>query len=168
VTGSRVTALLFCVLACAPRKDASRPSDSSAVASATAAPAITLERTACFGGCPVYAVAVSPSGDVTYEGKAHVRQLGKASGKITQKKVDGLLAELEKAGYFSMASRYAASEPTCGRYSTDSPSVITSVTIRGRTKRIEHDYGCGAAPGALVVLERRIDDVLGSGRWTGR
>jgi uncharacterized protein DUF6438 len=138
------------------------------MAGATATPAITLERTPCFGGCPVYAVAVSPSGEVIYEGKAHVRQLGKASGKIAQQNVGELLAELEKAGYFSMANRYAASEPTCGRYSTDSPSVITSVTIRGRTKRIEHDYGCGAAPGALVVLERRIDDVLGSGRWTGR
>jgi hypothetical protein len=111
---------------------------------------------------------VSPSGEVTYEGKAHVRQLGKASGKIAQQKVEALLGELEKAGYFAMANRYAASEPACGRYSTDSPSALTSVTIRGRTKRIEHDYGCGAAPGALVVLERRIDDVLGSGRWTGR
>lgn len=165
---SRVTALLLCVLACGPRKDTARPSDSSAMADAAAMPAISLERTPCFGGCPVYAVAVSPSGEVTYEGKAHVRQLGKASAKITQQKVEALLVELEKAGYFSMADRYAASEPACGRYSTDSPSVITSVTIRGRTKRVEHDYGCGSAPGALVVLERRIDDVLGSGRWTGR
>jgi Domain of unknown function (DUF6438) len=162
-----MTALLICVLACAPRKDASRPSDTSAMASATAAPAITLERTPCFGGCPVYTVAVTPSGEVTYEGKAHVRQLGKASSKIPQPQVEALLVELEKAGYFSLANRYAASEPTCGRYSTDSPSAITSVTIRGRTKRIEHDYGCDAAPGVLVVLERRIDEALGSGRWTG-
>jgi hypothetical protein len=132
-----------------------------------ALPAVSLERTPCFGGCPVYTVAVSPSGDVTYEGKASVRQLGKASGKIPAQQVDALLIELEKAGFFSMANRYAASEPSCGRYSTDSPTAITSVTIPGRSKRIEHDYGCGAAPGALVVLERRIDEVLGSGRWTG-
>jgi Domain of unknown function (DUF6438) len=152
---------------CGPRKDASRPPDSSAMASASR-PAITLERTPCFGGCPVYTVAVLPSGEITYEGKASVRQLGPASGKIPASQVDALLGELEKAGYFSMANRYAASEPTCGRYTTDSPSVITTVTSRGRTKRIEHDYGCGAVPGSLVVLERRIDDVLGTGRWTGR
>lgn len=163
-----MTALLLGVLACAPRKDVSRPSDSSAMAGAMATPVITLERRPCFGGCPVYAVAVSPAGEVSYEGKAHVRQLGKASGKIAQQKVEGLLKELERAGYFSLANRYAVSEPACGRYSTDSPSVITSVTIRGRTKRVEHDYGCGSAPGVLVVLERRIDDVLGSERWTGR
>ena len=131
-------------------------------------PVISLERTPCFGRCPVYTVAVSPSGEVTYEGKAGVRQLGRASGKIPAEQVDALLGELEKAGYFSMADRYAASEPACGRYYTDSPSAITTVTSRGRTKRVEHDYGCGAAPGALVVMERRIDEVLDSGRWTGR
>jgi hypothetical protein len=168
VSRSWTAALLLYLLACAPRKDASRPTDSSGMASATSGEAITLERTPCFGGCPVYSVAVSSSGEVTYEGKAHVRQLGKASGKIAPQKVEALLVELEKAGYFSMASRYAASEPACGRYTTDSPSVITSVTIHGRTKRVEHDYGCGGAPGSLVVLERRIDDVLGSGQWTGR
>jgi hypothetical protein len=40
--------------------------------------------------------------------------------------------------------------------------------MSGRAHRIEHDYGCGSAPGALVVLERRIDEVLGSSEWTGR
>ena len=109
-----------------------------------------------------------PSGEVIYEGKAGVRQLGKASGKIPSHQVDALLSELEKSGYFSLASRYAAAEVACGRYSTDSPTAITTVTLHGRTKRIEHDYGCGAAPGALVVMERRIDEVLGTGRWTGR
>jgi hypothetical protein len=105
---------------------------------------------------------------VTYEGKAHVRRLGTATGKIPKQRLDGLLNELEKAGYFSFAGRYTANEPACGRYATDLPSVISSVTVDGRTKRIEHDYGCGGAPGALVVLERRIDEVVASGQWTGR
>jgi hypothetical protein len=60
------------------------------------------------------------------------------------------------------------SEVACGRYVTDLPSAISSATVGGRTKRIEHDHGCGSAPGALQVLEQRIDEVLGSGRWTGR
>jgi hypothetical protein len=131
-------------------------------------PAVTLERTACFGGCPVYRLWVSPNGEVTYEGKAHVRRLGPATGKIPMQRLNGLLTELEKAGYFDFANRYTANEPACGRYATDAPSVITSVTLRGRTKRIEHDYGCGGAPGGLVVLERRIDELVGSGQWTGR
>jgi Domain of unknown function (DUF6438) len=152
---------------CAPRKTVTPPAGDTTAQSA-AAPVITLERTPCFGGCPVYRLSVSPSGEITYQGKAHVRRLGPATGKIPQQQVDALLSELERAGYFSFANRYASAEPTCGRYATDSPTVISSVTVRGRTKRIEHDYGCGSAPGGLVVLERRIDEVLGSSHWTGR
>jgi hypothetical protein len=116
----------------------------------------------------VYTISVSPSGQVSFEGRAHVRQLGTATGQIPQEQVEVLLVELDRAGYFTFASRYAMSEPACGRYVTDLPSAISSATIRGRTKRVEHDHGCGGAPQALAVLEKRIDEVLGSERWTGR
>ena len=131
-------------------------------------PAVSVQRTACFGACPVYTISAWPSGKVTYEGKANVRQIGAASAQIPDKEIAALLRELEDAGYFTFADRYAFSEPTCRRYSTDSPSVISSATFRGRTKRIEHDYGCLGAPGALTLLEKRIDEVLGSGKWTGK
>jgi hypothetical protein len=131
-------------------------------------PAITLERTACFGGCPVYTLSIFSTGEVQYEGKAHVRKVGAATGKVPPERVDALLLELERGRYFTFADRYTSPEATCGRYATDSPSAISSVTVGGRTKRIVHDYGCGAAPGALVVLERRIDEAVNSGQWTGR
>ena len=157
-----VALFISCLVACAPRKAASPAAENSANA---AQPAITLERTPCFGSCPVYIISVSPSGLVSFEGKAHVSQLGAATGHIPRQRVDSLLVELEQAGYLGFASRYALSEPACGRYVTDLPSAISSATIRGQTKRIEHDHGCGGAPGALAVLEKRIDEVLGSDRW---
>lgn len=148
--------------ACAPRTPAARqPSEATEAAS----PAISLERTPCFGTCPVYTITVSPSGQVTFEGRAHVRLLGAATAEIPKPRVDSLLVELERAGYFRFAGRYAVSEPACGRYVTDLPSVISTASLRGRTKRIQHDHGCGGAPGALAVLEKRIDEVLGSDRW---
>jgi hypothetical protein len=158
--------LLFLV-ACAPRS-ATTPASQSSEQGSGPKTAVTLARTACFGRCPVYSLAVTPSGSVTYEGKAHVRVLGSANAQIAPEKLDTLLSELEKGGYFTFANRYTSAEPTCGRYATDLPTVITSVTLRGRTKRVEHDYGCGSAPGGLIVLERRIDEILNSARWTGR
>ena len=158
--------MLLSLVSCA-RNGASTQADRSSQ-SATSAPAITLERTACFGGCPVYTISVSPSGEVRFEGRANVRKLGAATGRVPRERVDALLSELEQGGYFTFAERYTPPEPACGRYATDSPSAITSVTLRGRTKRVTHDYGCGGAPGALVVLERRIDEALNSGQWTGR
>lgn len=159
--------LVLCLLACAPRKTVTPPAEGPAQTGLDGA-TITLERTACFGSCPVYRVSVLPSGEVTYEGKAHVRQMGSASGQIPQRQLDALQEEIDRSGYFSFAPRYTSGEPACGRYATDAPSVITSVTLGGRTHRVEHDYGCGSAPGALVVLEQRIDEVLGSARWTGK
>jgi hypothetical protein len=153
--------------ACAPRTAAAP--DKPRVATAQAGtPAIVLDRTPCFGGCPVYTVTVSGEGEVTYQGRAHVRRLGTATGRIPKERVDSLLRELEGAGYFAFADLYTPAEPTCGRYATDSPSAISRVTHRGRTKAITHDYGCGSAPWALTVLERRIDEALGSSEWTGR
>jgi uncharacterized protein DUF6438 len=161
-----VAGLLY-LASCARNQAASPPADRSSESAATA-PAITLERTACFGSCPVYTISVSRSGQVQYEGRAHVRRVGAATGTVPRERVDALLSELERGGYFTFAERYTSPEPACGRYATDSPTAITSVTLAGRTKRIIHDYGCGGAPGALVVLERRIDEVLNSGQWTGR
>jgi hypothetical protein len=154
-------------IACAPHPG-SGAGDERAGGESPDSPVITLERTACFGRCPVYTLAVSADGTVQYEGKAHVAHLGVASAQVEPSRIRALLSELEQAGYFSFAERYLASEPACGRYVTDSPSVITSVQLQGRIRRIVHDYGCGNAPGALTVLEQRIDDVLGSARWTGR
>jgi len=134
----------------------------------TTAEAISLERTACFGRCPVYRIRVTPAGAVTYEGRANVRLMGSATAEISPDSVASLLRELEQAGYFTFSDRYVVSEPTCRRYTTDSPSAVSSATFRGRTKRIQHDYGCGGVPGALTVMEQRIDEVLGSDRWTGR
>lgn len=165
----RLTAagMLLSLASCARNEATPKPGPSSD--SAASAPAIiTLERTACFGGCPVYTVTVSSTGEIQYEGKAHVRKFGAATAKVPRERIEVLLSELERGGYFSFAERYTSAEPNCRRYVTDSPSVITSVTMNGRTKRVSHDYGCGGVPGALVVLERRIDEVLNTDQWTGR
>jgi hypothetical protein len=164
----RRAGFLAIVLLAACSRNRIASSEESTGAQASVPPAISLERTACFGRCPVYRITASSSGVVNYQGTAHVRHLGGATGQIPAERIGALLNELEEAGYFSFADRYASSEASCGRYATDLPTVITSATLNGRTKRVEHDQGCAGAPGALVVLERRIDDVLGSGQWTGR
>lgn len=160
-----ITGLVLGMTACAPRTAV--PAQQSGAPTEAVPLAISLERTPCFGTCPVYTIAVSPSGLVTFEGRAHVQLIGTATAQIPPQRVEALLIELEGAGYFRFADRYAASEPTCGRYVTDLPSVISTATLRGLNKRIEHDHGCGAAPGALAVLEKRIDEVLGSSEWVG-
>ena len=44
---------------------------------------ITLERTACFGTCPMYKVTIASDGAVTFQGQRFTKTIGTAKGKIT-------------------------------------------------------------------------------------
>jgi hypothetical protein len=113
---------------------------------------ITLERTACFGTCPVYSVAIHEDGRVVYEGRQYVRESGTHTWRIDATAVRALAAEIDKAGFFEMKNEYTA--PI-----TDQPTTYTTVTIGSRTKRIKDYYG---APTALKEIEARIDTVAGT------
>ena len=160
--------VLLAAAACA-RSAPDRPvADSGTGVGQADSTAVALERGPCFGACPVYRVTIAPSGAVRFEGRRFVRDSGTVTGAIARAAVDSLLAELAAAGYFEFADRYVPGEPGCGPVATDLPTVITEVATAGRTKRIEHYHGCADRPAALPALERRIDDVAGTDRWTGR
>ena len=134
---------------------------------ADARPVVSLERTPCFGRCPVYRVTISRSGLVRYEGKRFVADSGTDSARISSKAVTGLLSELEQGGYYGFDEKYVAGSAGCGLYATDLPSAITSVDDGKHSKRVEHDHGCSQAPQALAGLENKIDQVAGTARWIG-
>lgn len=158
----RLVRLLLCATAaCAPR-----PEPEASVATRGDTTLVTLERTPCFGACPVYTVSISGDGAVRFVGTRFTAHIGEASAEIAPAEVTNLVEELRRGGYFELADAYVADAPGCGRYATDSPTVITSVDANGVRKEVRHDYGCGEAPAVLAGLERRIDEVAGSGRWT--
>ena len=138
-----------------------------AVGTQAETPVVTLERTPCFGSCPVYRVTISRSGLVHYQGKRFVADSGADSARISADSVAGLLKELQQSGYFEFDERYVSGAPACGLYATDLPSAMTSVDDGNRSKHIQHDHGCSDAPKALAGLEKRIDEVAGTSRWTG-
>ena len=166
----RLVPLLLVLAACSPRNGGGpdgAPAPSSEAAR-TDAPVITLERTPCLGGCPVYSLSISGDGLVRFVGRHHTDHAGEASARIPPERVDSLLDELRAGGYLEFADAYVHDAPACGRYATDSPAVITSAVFGNERKEIRHDYGCIDAPKALNALERRIDEVAGSSRWVGR
>jgi hypothetical protein len=160
--------LAVALAACSPREPEPAVVPQTGDATAADEPVVTLERTPCFGTCPVYTVAITRAGEVRFTGRHHVVKAGDAAAAIPASRVDSLLAELESGGYFGFADAYVMDAPACGMYATDSPTVITSVTRKGVTKTVRHDRGCVAAPPELSRLEQRIDEVAGTGKWTGR
>ena len=116
---------------------------------------ITLERTACFGMCPVYRVTLSDDGTVEYDGRQFVRVTGTHTCKIDRDAVASLAREMDAAGYFALQDRYT-------EHITDLPTTRTSLRIGQRFKSIEDYFG---APDALHRLETRIDEVAGDKKY---
>lgn len=128
---------------------------------------ITLERTACFGTCPIYKVTITSDGTVTFLGTRFTKTIGTAKGKINANEFRQLVAEFEKIDYFSLPDSYAPGTPVCPQRITDMPSANTSIRLKGRTKHVSHYYGCGdsGALPKLTTLEKKIDEVAGTPQW---
>ena len=112
---------------------------------------ITIERSACYGMCPSYKVALREDGTVTYEGRDFVRVKGTRTWKIDPGAVAALASEMQQAGYFDLQDEYVARV-------TDNPTTYTSLTVGGRTKKIK-DYVAG--PAKLKEIETKIDQISG-------
>src|SRR5690606_21346322 len=61
---------------------------------------ITLERTACFGACPIYTVSILADGTVLYNGERFVDVEGEQAGQIEPETVAEMVEAFEAAGYF--------------------------------------------------------------------
>jgi len=121
---------------------------------------ITLQRTACFGACPVYKLTIFVDGRVVYTGERYVKVTGKRTTRISPKAVKQLAAEFQKLNYFSLPESYAGGP-------TDMASAITSITIGKTRKSVNHYLGSPNAPQTLTALENKIDAVVNSQQWTG-
>jgi hypothetical protein len=126
------------------------------------APLATLERTDCFGTCPVYKVTVFRDGTIEYLGTRYVKVTGKALGQLTETQVDRLEDLFLKYQYLQLKTRYH------GSHVTDMPSVNTSYTPAGGTaKVVQHYLGAEDVPVALNRIERTIDKLVHVERWIG-
>jgi len=128
---------------------------------------ITLERTACFGSCPMYTLTIKSDGSVTFDGKRFTKTTGIATGKISQSDFRALVAEFVNIYYFSLPDAYTPGTKECPQRITDMPSANTSIRLNGRAKTVAHYYGCGTeGPLArLTALENKIDEVAGTQKW---
>lgn len=128
---------------------------------------ITLERTGCFGPCPIYRLTLRGDGEVVFEGKRFVKSVGKLTAHVPPEDVQRLAEEFKKANYFSLRDKYVSPADGCQQWATDNPSAITSIKFEGKEKSVNHYYGCRGVKGLdeLVKLETAIDRVAQTDQW---
>ena len=121
-----------------------------------------MERTVCYGTCPIYTLTIFDDGKVVYDGKEFVKKKGRVESKITKQQLNELIAEFTKIDYFNLKSN-----PDCPEEWTDNPSAITSLSWQGKNQTIRHYHGCKGSQVLedLTKLENKIDETVNSAQW---
>jgi hypothetical protein len=110
----------------------------------------SIERTFCFGPCPVYKVTVFAAGRVTYDGEEWVKIKGHREGRLSAGQMRELDAVFEKFGYHGLRNSYERWDWT------DMQTVNTS----DGSNTIIHNHGDKSAPASLSELEDEIDRII--------
>jgi hypothetical protein len=117
---------------------------------------IKLERTACFGTCPVYTVEIHGDGTVIWNGGRFVKAMGVRRYRIPIARVRPLVEKFRAAHFYSAHDEYV------DRGITDMPSATLTLTYGGVTKQVRDYAGTRVGmPQAIKDLEAAVDEVAG-------
>jgi hypothetical protein len=112
---------------------------------------IKMERSACFGSCPVYTIEIKSNGEITYNGERYVETKGKQKLQLSKSEINALKDAISESRFYSLNDRYDGNI-------TDLPATtITLKTITG--EKSVYDYYM--APPRLSELEKKIDKIAG-------
>ena len=120
----------------------------------------TLERTGCYGECPVYRLTVSSDGSVVYVGTRWVKVLGRQVYKLSDAQLAELEAAFDRINFMSLHD-YDRVE------NTDDDWAHLSFRRGAVVRRVRHYHGDSAAPPALNTLEDDFDRIAQSARFVG-
>ena len=110
----------------------------------------SIQRTACYGQCPMYKATFLDNGEIKYVGKRFVEKLGTYSALISAEKIQEIKDMAKEYEYFKLDSLY----PTP---ISDFPSCLTEVRLDGVSKRVVNRRN---PPENLKSFERYLDGIL--------
>lgn len=112
----------------------------------------SLERTPCFGSCPVYKLTVNAVGKVDYYGSSFAEPTGKHEKQLSKEQLGSLHQLLSSNAFFEFADKYD------NQGITDLPSTILGYTANGQSKQVLCRINC---PEKLIALIRSAESVIG-------
>jgi len=120
---------------------------------------IDLERTGCFGTCPIYRVSLFRGGRAELHGVRYMERIGDFEGKVNVFDYGKLCYLLKRLGFDQLPLRFTADW-------TDSPTYIVTAVAGDSTKAVS-DYS-GVGPIELWAVQEAIDAVRQRIEWTRR
>jgi hypothetical protein len=138
---------------------------------------LKLERSGCFDFCPVYQLTIQPDGKILFEGIQDTATKGSIESVLSKEKIIEIIAEIEKADFFSLKDSYTSASDNCPSWAIDAPTAVLQINLNGNEKKITHSLGCHEIynpnevqktfPEKLYNLENKIDEIVETKRWIG-
>ena len=135
---------------------------------------VKLERTQCFGPCPIDSITVRGDGVVEYEGNNFVETVGHRTATIAVDQVVSLVNEFLRVRFFDVLTKYAAGEvvvlegqallPRTRGVIADAPSVVLTFHLGERAKTVTLYEQLPGGARFLGELRRSYD---GFSAWVG-
>lgn len=118
---------------------------------------ISLERTPCFGRCPVYSIKIHESGLVIYNAEKNTDTTGCFYKVLTKEELQTLKNKFIANGFMDMADKY----PEEGKAPVDLPSCVLVFNNNGTTKTVRDKRWDTPAP--LAELQTTIEQIVKTG-----
>ena len=115
-----------------------------------------IQRTPCFGRCPIYTITVYEDGGVEYFGKKFAAREGLWGSLLSPGQVKKLMDFANEIGYFEMENVYDQQSVT------DVPSTITSLRNEEGLKTVVDRFN---APEELIRFEKFFDSLFEGLEW---
>jgi hypothetical protein len=119
---------------------------------------IAIERTACYGRCPVDVAVLRDDGRVAYWGESNVPYRGERRGSIYPAEFAYLARLAQDLRIAELGDLYTVAV-------TDSPTVYVALTRAGRRKIILHHAPADSGPPRLRAFENELERVIAQARW---
>ncbi|WP_151087236.1 DUF6438 domain-containing protein [Hymenobacter baengnokdamensis] len=152
-------AISLALPACAQKK-LPRKSKSTATAAPArqAEPVLILQRTPCYGTCPVYTATIFADGRVEYDGQRFVKLLGKHTLSLPVATINEMLAEARRVEFTKFQERYVGN-------TNDLPaSIITVHPVGQPLHAVYAEEGIPASlQGYINYVQARVDPLTNSG-----
>ena len=115
---------------------------------------IEMEKTSCYGSCPVYTLQIDRNGNGRFSGVENTEYIGLYSFRISDEEHLQLKQAFENVGFFDLKDKYYDNV-------TDLPTIYVTYRDDGRKKKIMDYYG---APPELKDLEKQIESLVLPGK----
>lgn len=155
---------------------AAPPPPVAASAARPSVDSIVLERTPCFGPCPVYRLRIDGRGLVYFVSPDPKGAGTRATDRVAPWVPDTLAAHARRIGFAELPDDVSTSDELCGLKFTDHPGIRLAI-YGASVKHVWYDTGCYVGPyrhplrtvaprlAALKELADRIDTLARVGRW---